>query len=59
MKDERIKALRLEARRLNARSKRKARTAGGWSEMDSFDMADFRRYCEIQREIQDLQRRER
>ena len=51
---DRIKALRLEARRINARAKAKARNAGGWSEMDAMDLADFRRYCEIQIEIERL-----
>lgn len=51
---DRIKLLRLEARRINARAKAKARNAGGWPELDKTDIADFRRYCEIQIEIECL-----
>lgn len=55
MIEERIKALRKEARELNKRSKDKVKASGQtWLEMDPSDLADFQRWCDIQLEIQDL-----
>jgi hypothetical protein len=50
-----IKALRKEARSLNAKSKAKVKASGlTWLPMDADDMADFRRYMDIQVEIEKL-----
>jgi len=49
---ERIRELRLEARRINAKAKERARATGKrWKTMDHQDMEDFKRYCDIQIEI--------
>lgn len=54
-RDAKIKALRLEARRLNAKSKQKVAASGrAWLRMDKSDEADFRRYLDIQVEIERL-----
>jgi len=55
--DAKIKALRLEARRLNAKSKQKVKASGEtWLPMDTEDEADFRRYLNIQAEIEQLKK---
>lgn len=53
--DQKLKALRKEARALNKKSKDAVRESGqAWLAMDEQALADFQRYCDIQIEIQEL-----